>query len=431
MNKIVSDRYKETYIEETLPSGLKAVIWQKKGFEKSFAMMATPLGAFDLLQKDEQGKEYAYHPGAAHFLEHKMFEDGEHDVMEDFSTMGANVNASTTYECTCYYFQTSSDLEKPLNLLLDFTQSLNITEKSVEKEKGIIIQELNMYQQMSDFRMVVETFTALYHNHPLKHDIGGTEQSVKDMTMDELLECYKMNYHPSTMICVVITGKDPNEVLDIISKNQAKKTFDQPKKIMRQSLIEPVNVFKQHVTFTMDIHKPKINLAFKLKGIGDSMERYRKEICLRYLLDAYFSSVNDDYQRWINEEIISDFYGYECDFGKDYGYLMFYTETNKKDEFIDLIQNNLSRMIHEGISDQVFDQLYRRYMGENIKDLNDFEAIAFGMMRTYFNHCDFFDVYDLIDSIEISEVNKTGLELDISQYTIVECQPNRSYNERQ
>ena len=154
MNKVISDKYRECYYEETLKNGLKVVIWHKDNYQKSFALMATPLGAFDVTQIDSKGNIYQYHPGLAHFLEHKMFEKENHDVMEDFSNMGANVNASTTYDSTCYYFQTSAELYEPLNLLLDFTQQLDITKESVEKEKGIITQELNMYQQMSDFRLV-------------------------------------------------------------------------------------------------------------------------------------------------------------------------------------------------------------------------------------------------------------------------------------
>ena len=213
MNKVVSDRYQECYYEETLPNGLKVVVWHKPGYEKSFAMMSTQMGAFDISQIDSKGNTYQYPPGIAHFLEHKLFENENRDVMEDFSKMGASVNAATTYDLTTYYFQTSTDLYEPLNLLLDFTQSLDITKESVEKEKGIINQELSMYDQMSDFKLVKETFAALFKDHPMKYDIGGTTDSVNNTTLEQLEACYKYNYHPSTMICMIVTGKEPQEVL--------------------------------------------------------------------------------------------------------------------------------------------------------------------------------------------------------------------------
>ena len=154
MNKVISNKYQESYIEETLPNGLKVVLWQKKGYEKSYFMMTTPLGALDIEQVDADGKAFQFEPGTAHFLEHKMFEDEDKDVMNLFSEMGANVNAFTSYTETAYHFTTSEDPEAPLNLLLDFVQRLTISEESVEKEKGIIIQELQMYQQMSDSRLM-------------------------------------------------------------------------------------------------------------------------------------------------------------------------------------------------------------------------------------------------------------------------------------
>ena len=114
MNKVVSNKYKECYYEEILPNGLKVVVWHKPGYEKSFAMMSTPMGAFDISQIDSKGNTYQYHPGVAHFLEHKLFENENRDVMEDFSKLGASVNAATTYDSTSYYFQTSTDLYEPL-----------------------------------------------------------------------------------------------------------------------------------------------------------------------------------------------------------------------------------------------------------------------------------------------------------------------------
>ena len=161
MKKIVNERYQETRFEETLENGLHVILWQKKDYVKSMFMMVTPLGAMDMKQVDENGKEYHFPAGIAHFLEHKMFEMKDGDVMDAFSTMGANVNAFTSYTETAYYFTTSNAIEEPLKLLLDFVQELAIDEESVEKEKGIIIQELHMYKQMSDSRLLMENICIL------------------------------------------------------------------------------------------------------------------------------------------------------------------------------------------------------------------------------------------------------------------------------
>lgn len=173
----------------------------------------------------------------------------------------------------------------------------------------------------------------------------------------------------------------------------------------------------------MEVNQPKINIAYKLSGISNSKIRYKTEFCLRFLLDAYFSSINNEYQRWINEEIINDFYGYELDFGSDYGYLMVYTETSKIEEFKKLVTDTLNKMKHEGISEEVFEQLKRRYYGENIKDLNDFETIAFSFVRYYFNKCHFFDVYEMVEKCTIEDIKIAADYLNFEHSSIIECQP--------
>ncbi len=423
MNKVVSDRYQECYYEETLPNGLKVVVWHKPGYEKSFAMMSTPMGAFDISQIDSKGNTYQYPPGIAHFLEHKLFENENRDVMEDFSKMGASVNAATTYDLTTYYFQTSTDLYEPLNLLLDFTQSLDITKESVEKEKGIINQELSMYDQMSDFKLVKETFAALFHDHPMKYDIGGTTDSVNNTTLEQLEACYKYNYHPSTMICMIVTGKDPQEVLKAVRENQSKKRFPSINSIHRRKCREQQEVVKEHVQFEMDVTTPKVNIAFKLNGIKNQIERNKMEIGIRYLMDSIFTTMNEDYQEWLDKEIINDFFGYECDFGEDYGYLMIYTETNKIDEFKEMIFTNLNKMTNDSYKQETFNQLKKRYFGENIKELNDFEAISFAFIRNYFNKTNFFDVLEIIDSFGIHDVEKIKESLNFDYHSVIECLP--------
>ena len=153
MKKIVNERYQETRFEETLENGLHVILWQKKDYVKSMFMMVTPLGAMDMKQVDENGKEYHFPAGIAHFLEHKLFEDEQgRDVTLDFVKLGADVNAFTTLEKTTYYFSTLDHFEESLELLLKFTSSFTSSEDAVNHEKRIIEQEINMYQDDPDYR---------------------------------------------------------------------------------------------------------------------------------------------------------------------------------------------------------------------------------------------------------------------------------------
>lgn len=425
MKKVNNAYYGERYVEETLDNGLHVVLWQKEDYTKSLFLMATPLGAIDMKQIDDQGKEYSFPAGIAHFLEHKMFEMDECDVMDRFSQLGASVNAFTSYTDTAYYFSTTSDVKEPLNLLMDFVQDLTISEKSVEKEKGIIIQELNMYKQMPDNRLLMETFSSLYKNHPLRFDIGGDDESVTSITLEQLQECYKLNYHPSKMVLIGVSSQDPEELLHIIRENQQAKTFESISNIKRKKIDEPMDVFREKFQFQMDVSEPKIAVAYKCKGIEHNIERMKAEWCVKILLDVYFTSLNPDYQTWLDESIINDFVGCEVDFGDDYGMVLFYAETSKADAFLQVVEQVVAN-IHSGhIDEDVLRQLKRRYYGQSIRSLNSFDDIAITYARSYFDNIDFFETMNVIEQITKDMILEVCSKLNFDKKCVVELTPEK------
>lgn len=425
MKMITNERYQESYVEETLDNGLHVVLWQKPDYEKSLFMMATPLGAMDMKQVDEQGKEYHFPAGIAHFLEHKMFEMGDQDVMDLFSKMGASVNAFTSYTETAYYFSTSNDVKAPLNLLLDFVQSLQISQASVEKEKGIIIQELNMYKQMPDNRLLMEVFSSLYHHHPLKYDIGGDSESVTSITLEQLEECYHLNYHPSTMVLVGVSQQDPKELLAIIKENQCHKKFSPISNVHRLNFDEPNAVAREEYSFTMDVSIPKIAYAYKLEGIKDAMERTKKEWCIKMMLDANFSTLNPSFQSWIDEGIINDYVGSEVDLGEDHGMIMFFAETREAEKFKAIVEQTMHSIIQAQIDEDVLQRLKRRYFGQSIRSLNSFDDIAITFIRNYFEGLDFFKAMDVLYDIERKDLREACQMMNGKYLCRVELMPEK------
>lgn len=410
MQKVYSERFDETYYEEVLDNGLRVVLFEKPGFDKSSFVLATPYGGMDYQQKDDRGNILTYPKGVAHFLEHKMFEKEGKDVLDEFASMGANVNAFTSYYETAYYFSASGDIEKPLNLLLDFVQDLQITPASVEKEKGIIIQELEMYNQMPDSRLISEALKDTFERHPLKDDIGGTNDSVKAITYDDLMECYQNNYHPSKMLLVGVTGQDIDEVFNIIKTNQKAKTFNNVSKVERIIYDEPLAIKEHEDSFEMDVTIPKVCKVYKLEGCSDLREANRLEWCFKILFDAYFSNLNDEYQSWLDAGIISDDFSFEIDLGIDYGMIIFTSETKLHKAFfalIDQVIDNITSLDHEVIT-----SLKKAYFGRNVKQLNSFDNIMFDYMRNYFSGIDYFDSLEVVESIDDREILNALERLD-------------------
>lgn len=420
MKKIHNDFFDEDFYIEKLDNGLEVVIFNKKDFLTTACAFATSYGA---LNTDEvlDDKEYHFHPGVAHFLEHKLFESEDKNIFEEFSNMGCNVNAFTSYHETVYYFSTTNkEIKEPLNLLLDFVQKLDITDENVEKEKGIICQELAMYMQNPDSRLLQETYRSLYHNYPLKYDIGGDETSVNAISKDELDLCYKINYHPNNMVLLIVSPLDVNYLMDIVKENQSKKHFDIQKDVKTLLIEEDDSVVRKEFSFEMDINKPKHVYALKLKpNFKDSDDIVYKQWCLDLYLKAYFSSINKDYQEWLNKGLINDYFGYEVDFDKDYAYILFYNES-EEDNIKELVDNELKKDL---ITEEILTSIKRRYIGNSFDTLNDVESFDTGYVRDYVNGIDYFKSIEILTHISLDDLKAVFKGFDYSNYALIHILP--------
>lgn len=420
MKKIHNDFFDEDFYIEKLDNGLEVVIFNKKDFLTTACAFATSYGA---LNTDEvlDGKEYHFHPGVAHFLEHKLFESEDKNIFEEFSNMGCNVNAFTSYHETVYYFSTTNkEIKKPLNLLLDFVQKLDITDENVEKEKGIICQELAMYMQNPDSRLLQETYRSLYHNYPLKYDIGGDETSVNAISKDELDLCYKINYHPNNMVLLIVSPLDVNYLMDIVKENQSKKHFDKQKDVKTLMIDEDDSVVRKEFSFEMDINKPKHVYALKLKpNFKDSDDIVYKQWCMDLYLKAYFSSINKNYQEWLNKGLINDYFGYEVDFDNDYAYILFYNES-EEDNVKELVDNELKKDL---ITEEILTSIKRRYIGNSFDTLNDVESFDTGYVRDYVNGIDYFKSIEILTHISLDDLKAVFNGFDYSNYALIHILP--------
>lgn len=394
----------ETHYLSKLENGLNVVIIQKKDFISSSCFIAFPYGSLDIKQKNGTHIE-EYPSGIAHFLEHKLFENNNGmDIMETFSHLSANVNAFTSHTETVYYFNSSKkNIKKPLNLLLDFVQQLSITDESVEKEKGIIVQELRMYMQMPEQRLVLETFQSLFHKHPIRLDIGGNEESVNSISKQLLERCYNLNYHPSNALLVCITPNQPEVVLTWIEENQKPKVFNESYTIERIIDDEETTVFRKEFEFEMDIQSSKMTYSFKLKSTSsNNRDNLLKEWKFRLFLELIFSSMNPQYEKWMSENRIHDYFGYEVEVNHEYGYIMFYGENEDKDDFINLIYEGLNTNISE--FEMFFERLKRRYFAQLLRQFDDQDDYAITLIRSQFSHV------NVTDSIQcLKEVNFNDL----------------------
>jgi predicted Zn-dependent peptidase len=217
----------ERIVKTELPSGLNVVVIPRPGFHKTFATFATRYGSIDNAFHDpETGSVVRVPDGIAHFLEHKMFEQqGGGDAFDDFARLGASSNAYTDYTSTTFLFQTTSHVEENLNTLLNFVQQPYFTDANVEKEKGIIEQEIRMYLDMPGDRLHSNLMRALYVHHPVRVDIAGSVDSIRTITPKDLYTCYHTFYHPSNMVLLIIGDVNAQAMIEAVVENQQARDY--------------------------------------------------------------------------------------------------------------------------------------------------------------------------------------------------------------
>lgn len=417
MRKIVNENFKETYYIKQLDNGLKVILFEKPAFHSHFFTLITPYGASDYQQKDEAGNTYHLPPGVAHFLEHRMFDYQGFDVMERFTELGSTSNASTGFDQTQYYFATTNEeYRKSLSLLLDFVFDLTIPAETVEKEKGIIIEELMMYDGMPDFKLYFSTLKAMYHNLPYKEDIGGSVESVSETTLADLELAYQLNYHPSQMFLVGATNDKIEDVFAFIEDNMKDKEFAAYKKLERDYEDEPLSVKEEYVEIAMDLNKQKVALGYKFKhDETDPLILDQMGNLLDIYLDMLFSSVNPDYQEWLDKQVINDYFDADISVDPHFGHLFISGESDDAKGFREFVETVFENQ-EQYMSEEKFKQLQHKFVGRAIMALEQPSTIAQVYGRNIANGVDVFDSVDALKAATFEDLVSLVKDLKILEH---------------
>ena len=397
----------ETIESFVTPSNMKVTVLYKPDFKQQSMIIGVPFGGIHSNVLNKQG--HPYHSGLAHFLEHKLFESESGDIMAAFSSLGANVNAFTSYQETCYYFNTTSNFAQSCDLLLNLVSSCTLSEESVEKEKGIIVSELAMYDAMVDQALVKNMYQALYHNHPIRNDIGGDADNVNAIFKDELVDAFERFYHPSLMHCVCVTNQSIEEVKTIILSHPLAQNPSLPPQVVSLPIEEPNEVALLNVSKTMDIEESKGIYALKLNAHSNNpMENMKMQFAIRFILEASLSEMNPQYQEWIDEGLINDFFDMDVDVSTTYSYVAFICEHEHLGHVFAWLDRALPSLECDEVS---LNQLKRRYLGMSLKALNKPSSLSKQMIRYALNDLDFFDVLHLFQDMSLDDIQQAKMSL--------------------
>ncbi|MDT3424586.1 putative Zn-dependent peptidase [Paenibacillus forsythiae] len=407
MEQIHYERLQETLYHEVLDNGLKVYVLPKPGFTKTYATFATKYGSVDNHFRVAGGEETTVPDGIAHFLEHKMFEEPEGDIFATFASNGASANAFTSFEQTVYLFSATEKIETNIETLIDFVQRPYFTDQNVEKEKGIIGQEINMYADNPDWRVYFGLIAAMYQKNPVRIDIAGTVESISPITKETLYTCYNAFYHPSNMLLFIVGGVDPEAVFELVRNNQGRKAYEPQGEIERIFEREPEEVGVKRLENKLAVSMPKCLFGFKEKEAGLSGKAaVRRDLTTKLMLDLLLGSSTALYQKLYDEELISDSFGHEYNSSPQYAFSAIGGDTKDPDLLLKRIREEIDAILQTGFEERDFIRARNKKIGGHLRMLNSPESIAHEFTRYQFRGGDFFGVLPEYESITLDEVNE-------------------------
>ncbi|MDY3971166.1 MAG: pitrilysin family protein [Clostridia bacterium] len=387
-------------------SGLGVYIIPKKDYSKTYAIFGTRYGSVDSKFVVPGEKELTEVPdGIAHYLEHKMFDqpDGS-NVFDKFSKYGGNANAFTSFNMTAYLFAATANIEENLETLMDYVQSPYFTEESVQKEQGIIGQEIRMYDDNGGWKLFFNFLNCLYQNHPVKKEIAGTVESISHITADYLYKCYNTFYNLSNMSIVVVGNVDAARIVQVIEKG-VKKNEPFGEEIKKVYPEEPKEIEKNYTEQKLSVAMPLFMLGFKDTDTGYGGEKLlKKSIEINILLKMLFGKSSKLYKDLYEKGLINNSFSLEYTMQPDYGYSSIDGESSDPKAVYDAVINEVERVRKEGLSKEDFERIKKVMWGQYIRSQNDVEDYAVTFMQHLFMDIDYFNYYDVYKTVTFDDV---------------------------
>lgn len=397
---------KEKYYKYVLDNSLELYVYPKKDQRSNYAVFGTKFGSVHTDFVCEDGNEYRMPKGIAHFLEHKLFESEELDAFERFAETGAYSNAYTSFDKTCYLFSCTDNFYESYDILLDFVQSPFFTEQTVQKEQGIIGQEIKMYDDMGSWRVYMNALKGLYHNLPINVDITGTVEDISQITSKNLYECYDAFYNPSNMFICICGNVDEQEVLDFTLKRIKNRNNSKAVALYKD---EPYEVCEKYISSNLVVSIPQFIVAFKNFVPKGKCISLKERIIMCILLSMIASQKTTLYNQLTREGLINAKFGTEVFDGPGYCSLMFSGESSAPQVVKDRICEEISRFKSDSIDVELFNMIKRELYGNLVMQFDDVENIVNGLVDSVVDGYDMFEYFDIINSISVQELEE-GLD---------------------
>lgn len=396
-------RIGEKMYHRVLENGLNVFVIPKPEFQKSYAFFATNYGGMDMRFKLD-GQWHDTPAGVAHYLEHKMFDTEDGNALQDLAANGASPNAFTSNAITGYYFESTEKFEENLKILLSFVSIPWFTQESVDKERGIIGQEIGMIEDNPDWKVFMNLMAAMYSNHPVRTSVAGSVESISHITADTLYACHKAFYAPCNMTLCVAGNVDPEHICQVAREILPRE----PGSIAQRDYgdKEPRQVANSLVEEKMEVSTPIFQLGFKGTAAEKGEEDLRQQLLGELACEALLGTSSPLYARLYQQGLINKnfSYGYECYPGC--AFLVAGGESRDPKAVQEAVLEESKRLAREGIDPQLWERLKKGVYGAKVRSLNSFENICVGQAQAFFAGYDFFAFPEVFASIRKEDAER-------------------------
>jgi len=408
MNKIELKGIEEVIYHETLSNGLNIYLLPNTNVKNFYITFNTHFGSMYTEFKCGNDKSYTKVPnGVAHYLEHLMFNMPDGSAFDYFSKLGSSVNAYTSYDLTCYEVYASKYFKENLNYLLDYVQTPYFTKEMINNERGIITEEIKMYENNPNTELIWKMFQNMFIKDKRKNLISGTVEDIKKITLKDIETCYNTFYHPANMFIVITGNFNPEEALAIISENQSSKEFPEYIKPTIKKITEPKNVIEEKFTKNMNVEINKVNIGIKIPLktlLATKIPLQRLRTYIDVIKQIKFGSSSLLKERLVSGGIILNGMGVRITYTDEYLVLNIITETEYPERFIDIIKEDIK---HIRITKEDLSRKSKTFISNYILHFDDIDSVNYDIQSDLIEFNEIIDNrMNTYEELNILELNK-------------------------
>lgn len=426
MQIIENSKVKEKLYVEKLENGLTVMIMPKKNIQKKYMIWATNFGSIDNKFIAPNDKEETNIPdGVAHFLEHKMFEQQNGtNSLDTLTALGVNANAYTTTDHTCYLFECTDNFYPAMDELMDYVQNPYFTDQNVEKEKGIIGQEIQMYDDYPSWAVYMNAMKCMYKNNPIIIDIAGSIESISKIDKEVLYKCYNTFYHPSNMVMCFAGEFEPEALIEEVKKRL--KPTEKHGEIKRIYPEEPEQIVKKENTQNMEVSMPIFVIG--IKDVIDnknctSSSIVKKHIAIEILLNMLIGKSSKLYKELYEAELITGEPYLDYEFSKQYAHVSITGQSNDPKKVLEKFEAEIKQMKKNDINLAHFQRVKNMIYGNYVKEYDDVAEICRMFVGDYMkgiNSFEYIEEYEQVTPEYTKQVLEEVFKEDKTVLSIVE-----------